>query len=222
MALLFGLNSPDILVLLVWILVIFIAILIHELGHALVMWMYGQPSYILLYHFGGLTIPIPSRWGGTTISESFTSNQEILVSLAGPFAGFFSAVVISIVVFATGGAVWINWVFGFIPMPVVILPGGYSLVYSFVSTFLWVSIFWGIINLLPVYPLDGGNVARHLFLKADPWDGVRNSLWLSVIFGALASIVGLFLLNSMYMALLFAILAGQSYLTVQGRSRTLF
>lgn len=221
-ALLFGLSAGGIVDLLIWVVVVFIAILVHELGHALVMWMYGQPSYIVLYHFGGLTIPISSRWGERSGPVSFTSNQEILISLAGPFAGFFLAMVINFVVIAMGGAVSINWLFGFIPIPLVMLPGGRWLMYAFVSTFLWVSIFWGIINLLPVYPLDGGNVARHLFLKADPWDGVRKSLWLSVISGALIAIAGLILLKSAYMALLFGILAAQSYQAIQGRTGTLF
>ena len=28
---------------------------------------------------------------------------------------------------------------------------------------LWVNIYWGLVNLLPVYPLDGGQIARELF-----------------------------------------------------------
>jgi membrane-associated protease RseP (regulator of RpoE activity) len=217
MALLLGLYSGGFLNLVVWVVVVFIAILVHELGHALVLGMYGQPAYIVLYHFGGLTIPMPSRWGGRSDAISLSSNQEMIVSLAGPFAGFTLATIISVIVTVVGGVVSINWLFGFIPIPLVFLPGGHWLVRSFVSTFLWVSIFWGMINLLPVYPLDGGNVARHLFLKVDPWEGVRKSLWLSVISGALVALVGLILLKSFYMALLFGILAAQSYQAIQGR-----
>ena len=46
---------------------------------------------------------------------------------------------------------------------------------------LYVNIFWGLVNLLPVYPLDGGQIARELLELASPADGVRQSLWLSVI-----------------------------------------
>jgi stage IV sporulation protein FB len=222
MALLLGFGSGDVMNLLIWVVVVFIAILVHELGHALVMGAYGQPSYIVLYHFGGLTIPMPSRWGGSSVAVALTSNQEILISLAGPFAGFLLALVVTVMVIVMGGTVSINWLFGFIPIPLVILPVGHSIVYSFVSTFLWVTIFWGIINLLPVYPLDGGNVARNLFLKADPWDGVRKSLWLSVIAGAIVAIAGLILLKSVYIALLFGILAAQSYQAILGHGGTLF
>ena len=58
--------------LLVWVLVVFCSILIHELGHALAFAACGQSSRIVLYHFGGLAVPIgmpapalrtPSRLG---------------------------------------------------------------------------------------------------------------------------------------------------------------
>jgi hypothetical protein len=69
---------------------------------------------------------------------------------------------------------------------------------------------------MPVYPLDGGNVTRYILLKADPWDGVRKSLWVSVIAGAAVALAGYFLLGSIYMAILFAFLAFQSYQMLQG------
>ena len=74
------------------------------------------------------------------------------------------------------------------------------------------------INLAPVFPLDGGQVARHLWLKVDRWGGVRKSLWLSVVVGAIMALVGLVMMNSLYVAFLFGLLAFQSYMTLQGRS----
>ena len=71
---------------------------------------------------------------------------------------------------------------------------------------------------MPVFPLDGGQIARALFVKADPWDGVRKSLWLSVIAGAILVVVSLLRFGSLYMALLFGLLALQSYQVLQGRS----
>jgi membrane-associated protease RseP (regulator of RpoE activity) len=107
--------------------------------------------------------------------------------------------------------------FGVIPFPVASLPNGGILVNLLILTMLWVNIFWGLINLMPVYPLDGGNVARFALLKVDPWDGVRKSLWVSVITGVLLAIAGLTLLGSLYMALLFGFLAFQSFQLLQGR-----
>jgi membrane-associated protease RseP (regulator of RpoE activity) len=96
------------------------------------------------------------------------------------------------------------------------LPWG-TLPNLFVGALLWVNIFWGVINLMPVYPLDGGNVTRYALLKADPWNGVRRSLWISVIAGAIIAAVGLIFFRSLFMALLFGFLAFQSYQSLQVR-----
>jgi Zn-dependent protease len=85
------------------------------------------------------------------------------------------------------------------------------------ATLVSVNVFWGLINLLPVYPLDGGNVARYLLLQYDPFDGVRKSLWLSVIAGGVVALVALLFLRSIYMAFLFGFLAFQSYQSLQNR-----
>ena len=82
---------------------------------------------------------------------------------------------------------------------------------------LFVNVFWGIFNLLPVYPLDGGQVTRNALIQYDPRDGVRKSLWVSVIAGAVIALVGGFLMDSVYIALLFGVLAFQSYQSLQGR-----
>ncbi len=56
-----GLNSPGAgPLLLLWILCLLVSILIHELGHALAFRQFGIQSSIVLYHFGGLAIPIGS------------------------------------------------------------------------------------------------------------------------------------------------------------------
>jgi hypothetical protein len=62
-----GLAGDDgrslLLYLAVWTAVVFVSILIHELGHALAFASCGQASRIVLYHFGGLTVPVglPAR-----------------------------------------------------------------------------------------------------------------------------------------------------------------
>jgi stage IV sporulation protein FB len=215
--LLLGSSSRSLLGVLIWIVAIFISILIHELGHALVMRRFGQDPEIIL-HFGGLAAPRSVSWGGGYANVSTTPNQQILISLAGPFAGFAFAVLILMVSVALGGVIIPNFIFGFLPFPVVLFPTDATLLTSMVMTFLLVNVFWGYVNLVPVYPLDGGQVARHAWLKADPWDGVRKSLWLSVIAGGIMALAALVLLQSIYMTVLFGLLAFQSYQTVQGRS----
>lgn len=216
MTLLFGLSSGDPLQLLIWIIAVFVSILIHELGHALAMRLYGQPSQIVLHAMGGLTIPTQVRWGGEWASVSLSSNQEIFISLAGPLAGFLFAVVVILVGLITGGSFATTRLFGLIPFPMVLF--GNQIANSIVLTFLWVNIFWGLINLLPVFPLDGGNVSRHILVHADPWAGLRKSLWVSVVAGGIVAAFSLIFMRSVYLALLFGLLAVQSYMTLKGRS----
>lgn len=208
--------SGGIVQLLIWVLVIFVSILIHEMGHALAMRFHGQPSQIVLHFSGGLTIPEPVMWGGSSANVALSPSQEIFITLAGPFAGFlFAGAVITGVVFS-GGSIITTYLLGVIPLPVTaLLPMGGSILNSLVTTLLWVNVFWGLINLLPVYPLDGGNVTRYLLLQVDPLDGVRKSLWVSVIAGSVVAAAGFFFLGSVYMAVLFGFLAFQSYQLLQ-------
>jgi Zn-dependent protease len=216
-ALLFG-SSGDMLLLPVWVAVIFVSILVHELGHALAFRQHGQKSQIVLHFAGGLTIPEPVYWGNRYANVALTPNQQIFISLAGPGAGFlFAALVIGIVLLA-GGSLITTRLLGVIPLPLTaIMPFGGAVVSALVSMLLWVNIFWGLVNLVPVYPLDGGSVTRNLLLQADPVDGVRKSLWISVIVGALVALAGLVFFRSLFMALLFGLLAFQSYQSLQRR-----
>lgn len=214
-ALLLGASSNNFIFLLIWVVVVFISILVHELGHALAMRMYGQPSHIVLYLGGGLTMPESVQWGSGSAGVSLGRRQEIIISFAGPLAGFFFALLTVLAAAALGGSILRVEILGIIPLPFAFFPNGSTLANGFLQTLLSVNFFWGLINLLPVYPLDGGNIARNLWIGIDPWDGVRKSLWLSVITGAVFAGLGLIVWGSVYIALLFGFLAFQSYQTLQ-------
>ena len=84
-------QRPDILyAVLAWILAVFISILIHELGHALVQRAYGYRPWITLYGLGGLASYDPAAVyqprGSPTV-------RQILISAAGPGAGFLMQVI---------------------------------------------------------------------------------------------------------------------------------
>lgn len=215
MALFFGGLSGNLFAMLIWVLVVFASILIHELGHALTMRFFGQSSRVVLYWGGGLAMP-DTIFG--SYGSALTANEQVLMLLAGPGAGFLFAGLTLGGVLLMGGSVGMMLLYGFVPFPAVSLPSTFMWTGAIIGTILWVNIFWGFINLVPAFPLDGGQVARHLWVKADRWDGVRKSLWLSVVTGALMAVIGLGVMQSMYVALLFGLLAFQSYQTLQGRS----
>jgi stage IV sporulation protein FB len=217
-AILLGYSAGGIVEILVWVLVVFISLLVHELGHALAFRRYGLSSQIILHFAGGLTVPESTLWGSRWANVALGPNQNIFISLAGPGAGFLLALLVIVGVILSGGSIITTRLLGFIPVPgLALLPFGGNVLSVFVTALLWVNIFWGVINLLPVYPLDGGSVTRNVLLQADPVDGVRKSLWVSVIAGALIALIAFFFLRSLYMAVLFGFLAFQSYQSLQAR-----
>lgn len=217
-AVLLGYSSGNLIQILVWVAVVFISILVHELGHALAFRRYGVSSQIILHFAGGLTVPESTYWGSRWANVALGPNQNIFISLAGPGAGFLLAALVSLGVILSGGSIITTRLLGFIPVPgFAVLPFGGNELSLFVTALLWVNIFWGVINLMPVYPLDGGSVTRNVLLQVDPVDGVRKSLWVSVIAGALIALAAFFFLRSLYMALLFGFLAFQSYQSLQPR-----
>jgi membrane-associated protease RseP (regulator of RpoE activity) len=102
------------------------------------------------------------------------------------------------------------------------IPGGSNLLNYAIFVSLWINIFWGFINLMPVFPLDGGQVSMQLFMHFDPGGGIRNALWLSVIAGAALAVAGYAVMGSFYMAFLFGILALQSFQALNGRGGSFF
>ena len=159
---LLGLGLGDIRLIFIWVAVVFVSVLVHELGHALAGRSFGLVPEILLYSMGGLT---SWRAGGR-----LSRGQSILVSLAGPGAGFL-----------VGALVW-----GFAGLDVVPLTplGDYV-----IGNLLWVNIGWGIVNLLPMLPLDGGNVMRSLIQIARGRPDERLPRQISIVVAA-----GLFVL----------------------------
>jgi Zn-dependent protease len=139
---------------------VFVSILIHEMGHVLVGNVFRSYGHIVLYSFGGLAI------GSNRLSNRW---QRVAVSFAGPFAQFLLLGVVFLV--------------GFL-VPRDVRSGLLSsvLLYLFI-----INLFWPVFNLLPIWPLDGGMIARELFEWASPRDGVRRSLIVSAgIAGVLA------------------------------------
>lgn len=217
MAILLGGLSGDLVLIAIWIVAVFISILVHELGHAIAMRVFSQPSRIVLHIMGGLTIPEASPWIGRRAIVSQGPTQEIVISLAGPGAGYLLAGLVLAAVTLADGTVYMTALFGILPLPEAFLPTGGQILNDFVRAMLRINIFWGFVNLMPVLPLDGGNVARHILVRIDPLDGLRKSLWLSVIAGAIAAVAGGILFKSFYIAFLFGALAFESYQQISGR-----
>jgi Zn-dependent protease len=144
--------------LLVWIACVFVSILVHEMGHVLVGLMFGSRGYIVLYSFGGLAIgsrELDNRW------------QRIAVSFGGPAAGF---VLAGLTILASYSNL----------IPTFDSENVNELIDSAIWDLLWVNLFWGLVNLLPVFPLDGGQISRELWEWSSRRHGFVYCLRLSI------------------------------------------
>jgi stage IV sporulation protein FB len=198
---------------LTWIVAVFFSILVHELGHALVIRAYGLRPWIILYGMGGLTVHDPSY---ASRSKGSGSLGQIVISIAGPAAGFLliAALVLGFVLTGRGNQIDLRGPGGLIP--VVMLSNLH--IRMLLGDISFICIFWGLVNLLPIYPLDGGHIAREILLKLSPGSGIRLSLGLSIAAAAAMAAVGGMQWHDWYLALFFGYLAYSSYLTLQAYS----
>lgn len=180
-----------------WVSAVFVSILVHELGHALVAKRYGWPPHIVLYGMGGLAIYQPSRQ---------TPLQRILIAAAGPGAGFVLAAITGGIVLATGHALDLG--FGLTLGSGGELPGRIGL---FVQFMMFINLFWGLLNLMPIQPLDGGTITQTLLGKFRPAKAVALSYQVSMVAAGVIAVAGLALLRSPFIAVMFALLGYQSW-----------
>jgi stage IV sporulation protein FB len=216
--LLLGRNSAGGPQLLIWMVAFFLGILFHELGHALVMRNQGYFSWITLYCFGGLASCDRSRTNGG-YPDSW---RQIAIAAAGPLAGFLLAALAIVLVWASGYKVlWIVGVpFGLqvYVVDIALALGQQPQWLRFVNDFLFVTVVYGIFNLLPVYPLDGGQIAREVFLMIFGVEGVRLSLILSMLVALSLAMYGAVKLQDIWLAIFFGFFAYSSFQTLQAYS----
>jgi stage IV sporulation protein FB len=207
LALFLGLNLPPAL-LVIWIPVVFVSILVHEMGHAVVIRSFGWWPSILLYTFGGLAFYQQSRRD---------PGKQMLISLAGPAAGFVLAGIVVAALYATGHPE--RFTFGEGPIGITwSRPSLQNSNLGALAEFLLeVNIFWGLFNLLPIFPLDGGQFLRELLTWMRVPDALVKSLWVSVIV-AVACAIYMIQLKLYFNAMLLGSLAFSSYQEIQMHS----
>lgn len=212
MAVFLGLHQPNVRTLLVWVAAVFIAVLVHELGHALTMRAYGYRPQIILYAFGGMATYGPYH---SLDAQGQSHEAHVQIAAAGPLAGFLLAAAIAVLLKVAGPGIHVEWIGGFLPLVVPNGMVGSPMLTLFVLYLMLVCVFWGVINLLPVFPLDGGQIARHLLLRVSPAQGLQLSLILSVVAGLAVAVFAFVVLGSWFLGLLFGLLAYNSFAMLQ-------
>ena len=125
------------LLLLSWVAIVFVSVLLHELGHALACRSFGYRPRIELVWTGGLTHPnagAPIPW-----------HKDVLLTLAGPVLGL---------LFGTA-----CYLVGQTAIP----SSGY--LRAVLDDLITVNLGWSVINLAPIPPMDGGKIATVVLIR---------------------------------------------------------
>lgn len=194
------LKAPKLV--LIWVGAVFFSILFHEFGHALAALAHRWQSRIVLYAAGGLAVYQPDRQ---------TERSTILIAAAGPFAGFVFAALVILVVTLSGFQIEVS-LLGWSTTLNASAPRlkNFSTLYL-VHDLLYVNIYWGLVNLLPIYPLDGGQISRAIFVNRLSGNGLRLSLQVSFIAAVALAIISVLADRGLFLPLFFGFFAYDNY-----------
>lgn len=155
-----------------WVGVIFVSVLVHEFGHALTGMMFGQRAIVELTGYGGQTIRRQAK--------SLPPWKEFLIGLNGPMAGFFLCAI----------AYYLS---SSMPVSQENSVGGYML-----SIAVYINLYWTVLNLLPIQPLDGGKLVRVVLEGLFGVRGTKIAFFCSFVIATLLGI--LFFMGHVFLA----------------------
>src|SRR5271170_1519032 len=170
------LNSQSFIGTLIWVGIIFISVLFHEFGHALTALLFGQHPRIELVALGGLTYHN---------GQKLPFWKQFFIVFNGPLFGFllviFATILLHIPVFAKG------------------MTG------SILALARMVNLFWTVVNLLPIMPLDGGQLLRIIMEAIFGLKGFKYAIIISMSL-ALATSIFFFITQGFLIGALFFLL----------------
>jgi stage IV sporulation protein FB len=175
------LNTGNVPSTAIWAVIILSSVLVHEFGHALTALFFGQSAEISLVGLGGVT----SRRG-----PELSKWKDFLIVFNGPLAGF----LLCMLAYALLNGVDTN---------------NTTLIYALKVT-VRVNLFWTILNLLPVLPMDGGHLLRIILESLFGFKGVKIALFLSMVLAALLALF-FFSTDEMLLGALFLMMGFETY-----------
>ncbi|MFN8532683.1 MAG: site-2 protease family protein [Dehalococcoidia bacterium] len=180
-------QSGNVALQLLFIVTLFVCVLLHELGHALVARRYGiRTADITLYPIGGVA----------RLESMGKPNQEFWIALAGPMVNVLIA-----------GAIWLG-LFVAAGRPPVIGP---FMTDDFVQRVLTANLLLVGFNLLPAFPMDGGRILRAILAQRLGLPrGTRIAALIGQGFAVVFGILGLLSLNLFLLVIAFFLFMGAS------------
>ena len=169
-------TTSDLVRALIYAGIVFGSILVHELGHALVATrIFGLGPAAILLHGFG---------GVTRFRTPKKSWHAFVTALAGPSAGLLLGLVAVVVALVA-------------PVP--------DRVAGLLDVIATINIFWSIFNLLPMLPLDGGNMLLHaLQMAVAPNTADTVARGVSVVVAIATGIAGFLYLGSVFIPIIAA------------------
>jgi stage IV sporulation protein FB len=204
-----------------WVGIATASVLIHELGHAVAFRFFGLRPSITLNAMGGLTSAAIDQ----PDAPPFNPGRSIVTSLAGPLSAL---ALLGIPAFLVIHGMGVNpfslrW-YHDVGMAMQTTSAGFGEDWVLATPFqvvlgqiAYINIVWSILNLVPILPLDGGNVVASLVQLVIPRHGRRVANGLSVVAAVALSIWGW--TNGYPMAALLAVIFVGTNLTELAGSR---
>lgn len=160
-AVLLGFSTGRLSLILAWVGIVFVSILVHELGHALTARGFGAEVAIELNAIGGLT-----SWSSP--DGELGPGRRALVAAAGSGVGLLFGLLV--------------WLYERSSGPF------FGVADFVVSNLILVNVFWGLLNWAPIRPLDGGHLLTSLLQKFAPRseERIANVVFFITAAGALA------------------------------------
>ena len=116
-------------------------------------------------------------------------------------------------ILAAGYGKALHFVGSGLPIPLILLPS--PRLGELLTQLLFVCIAWGVLNLLPIYPLDGGQIAREVLLRLDSREGIRRSMQLSIFAAAAVAVFWFFQWKTFLVPLMFGYLAYSNFIALK-------
>ena len=178
---------------LTWGLVITFGILVHEFGHALVARYFRLSPWVELHGWGGLTHH----------DRAARDRDDALIIVAGPAAGL-----------VLGGLVWAGSRF----IDPAWLAENY-VVDGIIDNLLYVNLGWSLVNLAPLWPLDGGQLFRLGLIKLTrPATAERVTHAVGIVVGVVACYLAWTFFGGGFMLLIAAFLTWQNLQRINSTS----
>ena len=148
-------QSNDLRMALVFVACAFLSILVHEFGHGLAGRLVGdEPTEVVLYAMGGYC-----AFTGTRVSPW----RKVFVLACGPGAGFLLFGLVFAYALATARS------------------DRSPLAEEALNNLLYINLAWGVLNLFPIWPLDGGRIVGVLLPLLNRRHGERWAHVLSLL-----------------------------------------